>query len=174
MIRSLVQPFFGVSGYFRPPSGIQPMIRSLVSLFAALLVTAAIAGGPVSWTFTQATAADGSTVVQLKAVCEEGWHIYALTLPRDDGPFPTVIRLTNDPAFEMNAIREPEAEEVDDTNFGMKVRYHSGSPVFEVVVKRTTNEAFTVNGEVEFMCCNDRMCLPPNVVPFSVQIPAVK
>jgi hypothetical protein len=150
------------------------MIRSLVSLFAAMFATVVMAGGPVSWTFGQTVAADGSVVVQLKAVCEEGWHIYALTLPRDDGPFPTVIRLTNDPAFEIGATREPEAEEVDDPNFGMKVRYHSGSPVFEVVIKRTSNEALTVKGEVEFMCCNDRMCLPPSVVPFSVQIPATK
>lgn len=69
---------------------------------------------------------------------------------------------------------EPVPVEVEDPNFMMLVRYHGDDSVFRLPLKRLTKEAFTATGGVEFMCCNDRMCLPPVGVKFSVPFPAVK
>jgi thiol:disulfide interchange protein DsbD len=138
----------------------------------ALLASAA---GPISWRFASEQLADGRVLVQLTAVCEEGWHIYALTLPRDDGPLPTVVRNTGAGTYTVDGeVAEPAAEEVDDPNFGMKVRYHAGTATFTLPIKRLTDAAFEVTGEVEFMSCNDKTCLPPHIEKFVVLVPAVK
>lgn len=156
------------------------MHRTFLSALFALFLQGAFAGGPaaggpITWSFNAVTAADGSIQLALTATCEQGWHIYALTLPRDDGPFPTVIRMKNSPAYAVaGAIQEPPPEESDDPNFQMTVRYHTGHPSFTVPVKRLSNDAFELAGEVEFMACNDRTCLPPEIVKFSVPVPALK
>lgn len=151
------------------------MIRSL--LFFAFLLRAgfSVAGGPVSWAFSLGPEVNGQCEVLLTATCEEGWHLYALTLPRDDGPFPTEIRVQPDAAFELvGAPVEPTPIEVEDPNFQMLVRYHGHTSVFRVPVRRLSKDAFKVSGQVEYMCCNDKMCLPPVKVEFHVPIPAVK
>lgn len=140
-----------------------------------LLRTLFAAAGPVSWQFSSETTADGQVLVHLTAICEEGWHIYALTLPRDDGPLPTVIRNTGAGAYEVaGPVNEPAPEEVDDPNFGMRVRYHAGTVTFTLPIKRLTDQAFEVTGEVEFMSCNDHTCLPPRTEKFTVPIPVSK
>ncbi len=45
--------------------------------------------------------------------------MYALTLPRDDGPFPTVIAVTPSASFNPGAPVEPAPIEVEDPNFQM-------------------------------------------------------
>ena len=150
------------------------MQRSLLSILASLLVAIAFAGNPVSWTFATKETAAGQTVVTLQATWEEGWHLYALTLPREDGPFPTVIAVTPSAAFKAGTPVEPAPVEVEDSNFQMLVRYHGHVTEFTIPIERLSNDGFNVEGAVEYMCCNDKMCLPPVTVKFSVSFPAVK
>lgn len=143
-------------------------LPSILSLALPLLLQ-----GPVTWQFSSGPAEAERLEVRLEATCEPGWHIYALTLPREDGPLPTVVRVEPSPAFSVaGAVVEPRPQEVEDPNFGMLVRYHAGTVPFIIPIQRTTKEAFTVTGEVEFMVCNDKTCLPPMAVPFKVQVPA--
>ena len=129
--------------------------------------------GPVSWRFSATERTVDQVEVRLEAVCEPGWHIYALARPRADGPLPTEIRLEDGTGFRpMGPVVEPVPEEVEDPNFGMLVRYHADTVPFSLLLQRTSPEPFIVKGEVEFMVCNDKTCLPPTVVPFTVQVPA--
>jgi len=149
------------------------IFRSLVLM--TMLVVAhvpALAGGPITWSVDQVTTADGRVQVLLKATCEQGWHIYALTLPRDDGPIPTSVRVNTSPDFRAGAVTEPEPEMAYDPNFGMELRFHSNTVAFVLPIERVAGSPFTVSGEVEFMACNDKTCLPPVAVPFSVTVPA--
>lgn len=149
------------------------LTRSLALLVLLLTATVpAIAGGPITWSFEQVAAADGRVQVLLKATCEQGWHIYALTLPRDDGPIPTSVRVNTSPDYRAGAVVEPEPEMAYDPNFGMELRFHSNTVAFVVPIERVAGSPFTVTGEVEFMACNDKTCLPPVAVPFSVNVPA--
>jgi len=130
--------------------------------------------GPVTWSFASVQAANGSVLIELTAQLEMGWHIYATELPSDEGPIATTFRFTPSPAFAvLGELAEPKAEEHFDPNFEMTVRYHSDAPRFVLTVVPNTLEAFSVEGEVEFMVCNDKTCLPPTVVPFSVRIEPV-
>jgi len=147
--------------------------RPFALLFAALCSSlVAFAGGPVTWSFGPGVSADGRPQVLLKATCEDGWHIYALELPRDDGPIPTSVQVVASDQHRAGPVVEPAPETAYDPNFGMELRFHSGSTVFIVPVERLTDGAFTVSGQVEYMACNDKTCLPPAVVPFTVTVPA--
>ncbi len=140
--------------------------------FLALLQTPP--AGPVRWHFEAAAGPKDRVEVRLQATLEAGWHMYALELPRNDGPLPTVVRLHPGEGHKGTVeLHEPKPVEEMDPNFGMVVRHHSGQPVFRVVTRRTTDQAFQLSGEVEYMLCNDRTCLPPVAVPFTLEVPAV-
>ncbi|MEO8591326.1 MAG: protein-disulfide reductase DsbD N-terminal domain-containing protein [Flavobacteriales bacterium] len=132
--------------------------------------------GPVTWSFTSAPGDNGTFLIDVTAQVEKGWHLYATELPSDEGPIATSFRFTPSSDFQVvGTLSEPKPVERYDENFGMTVRYHSGNPHFILTVLPKANGPFTVEGEVEFMVCNDRTCLPPTVVPISVRVePLVK
>jgi DsbC/DsbD-like thiol-disulfide interchange protein len=151
------------------------MYRTLLILSSVLLSVLSFAGGPITWAFAADQVTDSTARITLTATCEEGWHLYALTLPRDDGPFPTIVRMDlSDHYVPAGGVIEPQPVEMEDPNFQMLVRYHTATSTFIVPMRRTSTKAVNVEGEVEYMCCNDKMCLPPVTVKFSVPLPAVK
>lgn len=154
------------------------MHRSTLVLFAfTALVIGAVAQGPaqkvpVAWSTSVETS---GSEVRLKATAhiDEGWHVYALTLPSDQGPLPTVFTFEGNRSYALeDGVVEPKPEEVEDPNFMMLVRHHSHDPVFVQKVARTGNEAFEVKATVEYMACNNSMCLPPVQVPLVFHVEA--
>ena len=139
-------------------------------LFATFL---SLGDPPVSWEFRSVVAANNEVVIGLTAHIESGWHIYATKLPSDEGPLPTVITITESEQAIVGELLEPEPVEQFDPNFAILVKHHSGDPEFQLKLTRRTREAFTVKGEVEYMACNDRTCLPPVAVPFTIEIAAI-
>ncbi|MBK9512186.1 MAG: hypothetical protein IPO05_00830 [Flavobacteriales bacterium] len=129
---------------------------------------------PVHWSFSAQRQADGSVAVHCDAVLDAGWHIYATVLPGNEGPIPTAVRILPSTGHgPASAIQEPIPMEEYDPNFAMVVRYHDGSPRFTTTVSPTVpSTSLIVKGEVEYMVCNDKTCLPPVIVPFEVTIEA--
>lgn len=140
---------------------------ALIGLLSVLVPS----GPPVSWSFTSAPMEDGTTSLQLTAHVDAGWHIYATQLENDLGPIPTTITIFPGDGFSTTgALSEPEPEEVYDPNFLMNVRYHSGEPVFVQRIAVSGSKPLVVEGEVEFMVCNDKTCLPPTSIPFRFEV----
>lgn len=141
---------------------------ALISLLSMLIPN----GPPVSWSFGSKPMADGTIAVQLTAHVDEGWHIYATKLENDLGPIPTTITVDQTEGLSsVGPLVEPEPEEVYDQNFQMNVRYHSGEPTFVQHLRSSGTEPAIVTGEVEYMVCNDKTCLPPTTVPFRLEVP---
>jgi hypothetical protein len=132
-------------------------------------------GAPVQWHFGAMAADDGQVLITFTALLEPGWHLYATDLPSDDGPLPTEFRFTEHGGYTVKVpLTEPDAVEEYDPNFMMVVRHHSGEPRFTMVVEPAGERAFNVVGEVEYMVCNDRTCLPPVVVPFDIAVETIE
>ncbi len=130
---------------------------------------------PVAWHAAAAATDDGKVMITITAEVETGWHIYAMELPADEGPLPTEFRFPESDAYKVSIpLTEPEPQEEFDQNFSMTVRHHSGTPQFTMLIERQSDSPFTVNGEVEYMVCNDRTCLPPVVVPITVEVGAIE
>ena len=143
-----------------------------ISFLLASVIALLQPKSPVAWSFSGQAQEDGRVRVSCVAQLEEGWHVYATVLPSDQGPIATSFRFEPSTAFTVvGAVSEPEAKEEYDPNFGMVVRYHGGAPAFEFLLQPTVQGPFTVKGEVEYMVCNDKTCLPPVAVAFAVEVP---
>lgn len=151
------------------------VLQSLLLGLCACCSGMAMAGGPVTWTFATKPAGNDTVQLLLTATCEQGWHIYALALPSDEGPLPTMVQVEPQAAFRLvGAPLEPKPVEAFDPNFGVAVRYHDGAITITQPLLRKTAQAFPVEGAVEYMACNDKTCLPPRTVTFTVDVPRSK
>ena len=122
---------------------------------------------PVSWTFQAEKAGEDAYILNATASIDEGWHVYGLELPSDDGPFPTYFEITENPDVEvLSAFTEPKPIKAYDPNFMMDLLYHEESVTFtaKVRVKSGINQ---VKGWLEYMVCNAERCLPPEQVDFA-------
>lgn len=149
-------------------------MKALIAIALAPFLIAP-ASAPVKWSFAAETLPNAQVRIDLKAAIETGWHVYATTLPSDEGPLPTVVVIDASEHFTLvGKVHEPEAEKAYDPNFAMDLWFHSGEPVFTQLIARKTTGAFTVTGSVEYMVCNDKTCLPPVNVPFTLEIPGLE
>jgi len=149
---------------------LRPILLFLIALFAmAGTQVQAQIQRPVKWTFTAEQKGAEATLV-LKARIDKGWHLYGQNIA-PGGPIPTSFKFTTDKNFSLTGkTSEPSAEEVYDPNFDMKVTYFADEAVFRQKVKLNTGESFVIRGSVEFMVCNDQMCLPPDEVEFEIPL----
>jgi hypothetical protein len=146
-------------------------MKSVLAQLLFLAPALALAQSPASWSFSSARDSSGAVVVELVATLDTGWHLYATELPSNEGPVPTSFRFTGSQAFTLSGpLQEPTPEEEYDPNFAMVVRYHGGTPRFRQKLVPVAPGPFTVNGELEYMVCNDITCLPPVVVPFTIPV----
>lgn len=61
---------------------------------------------------------------------------------------------------------ESKYEEV----FGIDVKFYNGTVDFVQIVKLKKNVKTTVSGTIEYMVCNDKECMPPQTISFSVKL----
>ncbi len=142
---------------------------SLLTFFAHAQFGMSQAPEPVKW--STSTSVDGEYVVlEVKASIEEGWHLYSQFL-EDGGPIPTTFTLLDTLGdYELvGSWEEGEPHLEFDPNFDMELAFFSNEAVFTAKLLPTAEE-FSITGELEFMVCNDEMCLPPTIVDFSATV----
>jgi DsbC/DsbD-like thiol-disulfide interchange protein len=126
---------------------------------------------PVKWSFSAKKLSDGNYEIHLTAAIQSGWHIYSQTTP-DGGPIPTAITFSKNPLLTLSgtAKEEGKMEQHNEPLFGVDVKQFSNKVDFVQTVKLKNNAKTNVNGSVEYMVCNDKQCLPPKTVEFSVSL----
>jgi hypothetical protein len=105
------------------------------------------------------------------AKIEKGWHVYAAHLPHpNEGPLPTEFIYSASSSFQLKGLVLEGAGIVKmDEAFGVNVKYFDTQAVFKQVIAKNTNEPFNCSGTINYMVCNDQMCIPLEY-PFSIQI----
>jgi thiol:disulfide interchange protein DsbD len=145
---------------------------SFFFLLFILDVVSAQVLNPVKWSFSKKELGGPEYELLFKAKIDQGWHLYSQDIP-EGGPVRTSFSIVKSPHFELiNAVHEPKPEEEYDPNFEMKLKYFSHEAIFRQKMKRLSGEPFTIKGALEFMCCNDEQCLPPNEVDFQFEFAA--
>jgi thiol:disulfide interchange protein DsbD len=126
---------------------------------------------PVSWSFFKSEIKNGNVELSFKADIDEGWHLYSQHLP-EGGPIPTSFSFEKDSLnFELiGEVREPDPIKEYDPNFEMELLFFGKEAVFTQKIKILSQDTFTIKGSLEFMVCNDKMCLPPEVVEYKFYI----
>jgi thiol:disulfide interchange protein DsbD len=137
----------------------------LVSFFSAR----SQAQNPVNWiaSYKSLSATEGEIIVT--AIIEKGWHTYSQKAT-DDGPLATTFSFSESKQYQLlGKMEESPAHEEFDQAFGAKVSMFSDKAEFKQKVKLNGKGPVNIAFKVEFMCCNNTMCLPPKTVDLTVK-----
>jgi len=145
-------------------------MKYLLSAFTLLSSVAyfAQAQNPVTWK-TNYTRSGEAGVITITAAIEKGWHMYSQRAT-DAGPVPTSFTFTPSKNYQLDGKTiESETHEEFDQAFDAKLFSFTDKAEFSQKIKLNANAGFNIPIKVEFMVCNDRMCLPPRTVELSVR-----
>ena len=142
----------------------------ILALFSAFGSRAQL--NPVTWSFSATKVADKTYEIHMKATIQDGWHLYSQKQPEDDIPFPTTFTIKANPLIKLDGkIREVGKMEVmKDAALGVSANQYSNSVDFVQKIKLKSIAKTNFTGNVEYQTCDDKKCLPPKTVNFSVAI----
>jgi len=125
---------------------------------------------PVKWTYTAKKISDKMYEVHMNAVLDNKWHIYAQEA--GEGPEPTSFIFTPNPLVKLDGkVKEVGTlEKSYDPNFKSTLKYYSNKVGFVQRVKLKSTATTVLKGTISYMVCDDKKCLPPKEVPFSVKL----
>ena len=125
---------------------------------------------PVKWSFKVEQTKPGEATLVLTARADKGWHVYSQDIP-PDGPLPTTFTFKKSNDFErIGKVTESKPIMEDDPMFKMVLKYFADKAVFKQQVKILSKKDFVIKGTVNFMCCDDKQCLPPTDVYFEFRL----
>ena len=123
---------------------------------------------PVTWKIHLDDTGASEKSIVFTATADKGWHLYDMNLP-EGGPISTSFTFETLTGAEL--IGTPTASvaptTVYDEQFAMNLRWYPGTASFTQKFKVTDAATFKMEGQIEFMACNDETCLPPDQIDFS-------
>jgi DsbC/DsbD-like thiol-disulfide interchange protein len=148
-------------------------MKKIFLLITAFVITAgayAQIETPVKWSYAAKKISNTEAVVLLKATIQNGWHIYSANL-KDGGPIKTSFTFSPSKEYALvGKVSEPAPLTKYEKAFSMNVTYFENSVVFQQKIKLKSAKATVVKGQLEYMTCNDKKCLPPDDVDFSIPL----
>lgn len=128
---------------------------------------------PVTWTFRSEHVSGNEHTLVLSAVIRPGWHMYSQHM-EEGGPLPT--RVSFDPNDRYTLAGTTTEKGIASTHYNslyeMDITWLSDSASYRQRI-RLTGATCTVTGTIEYMTCNDNICIPARE-DFSITIPSPK
>ena len=149
------------------------LLTSLL-LLSALFTQAQILE-PVKWKFEVEKISDTEALLKATATIDKGWHLYSqfMTLTPDQfGPEVTVFTFNKNPNIKLLGKVEEKGkltEEITPLFDNILVRFFSDKVTFIQKVQ-VMAEQTVVTGNVYYMVCDDKQCLPPDEKEFSFKL----
>jgi thiol:disulfide interchange protein DsbD len=127
---------------------------------------------PVQWTYTAKKIADKTYEVHLTATIQNTWHLYSQLQPADAINQPTEIIFKKNPLIAMDGkIKEVGKMELfKDEKLKISANQYANKVDFVQKVKLKSNTKTNLVGSVEYQTCDDRKCLPPKKIDFTVAL----
>jgi len=124
---------------------------------------------PVKWSYAAKKINKDEAVLFIKATIDEGWHLYSQTV-KEGGPVKTTFTFPPSTLYSLiGKTSEPTPITRYEKVSSMNVSFFEHEAIFQQKVKLKAGQA-TVKGTLNYMTCNDKQCLPPEDVEFSVDI----
>jgi len=113
---------------------------------------------PVKWQFS----INEKSEIVFQASIDKGWHLYDMNLP-EGGPISTEFSFEKIEGAELvgKVLAVSKAVTQYDRQFEMELRWFETSARFIQKFKITNPDKFKIIGEVTYMACDSRRCLPP-------------
>lgn len=125
----------------------------------------------VSWTNTTKKIGDKKYEVRITATIAGNYHLYA-QVAGVEGPVATSFSFVPNPLLTLLGKPLEEGKKISkmEEAWDGKVNFYEKTVTFVQVVTAKTKAKTSLNGKIEFMVCNDELCLPPSEVPIKVAI----
>jgi len=132
------------------------------------------AQSPVSWSFSAQHVQDDEYDLYFTATIGQGWNVYSMYLPNEDGPVATSINFESTHQKTVGKATEsaskPEYKKSGhDETFDMQLTKYKHDLTLVQRVK-CSDVSKPVKGFVTYMTCNDERCLPPTDPEFSIDL----
>jgi thiol:disulfide interchange protein DsbD len=172
MLISKTEAFNSVNLYHTLKTSDMKQLLVMVGLLfsVSILTINAQQQEPVKWKFEVKKINNYEAQVIATATIEEGWKLYGLAVP-ENGPFATNLVFEEGETYRpLKEVKEvtPSTTKHDEV-FDMEVPFFKKTATISQNV-RLTKFPVVIKGYVEFMCCNDEMCLPPTEVEFTLEV----
>lgn len=148
------------------------MKRTIILSLLLVLVCLVKAQSPVTWQYTATKTGPGQFEVHLKAIIQEGWHVYAQDQPEDAIAVPTAIKFTGNPVLTLKGKPKEQGEKqhFKDSELGISAWQYANKVEFVQKVTLKVRGKTNLNGSITFQACTDEKCLPPATIDFSVHL----
>jgi DsbC/DsbD-like thiol-disulfide interchange protein len=147
------------------------IFTTLILLFIGTAVMAQ-SKTKVSWTYTAKKIADKKYELRLTAAIQNGWHLYSQNLDADAIALPTTVKFNKNPLLVMQGKIKEQGKLIAEYDKATQSnsKYYKDKVEYVQVVTLKAKAKTSVSGEVEFMVCDDKSCLPPSKIPFTIAI----
>jgi len=143
----------------------------LIAFCLVVIGASAQLQNPVIWSFTSKKIDATTYELHMTANIDHGWHIYTIDHTADIG-VATSVNLKNNPlataSGKLKIVGKPV--QMKDPSTGEMVKFYENKVDIVQVVKLKSPVKTTFSGEVEFMACDDKQCLPPTTKEFKIAL----
>ncbi len=125
----------------------------------------------VTWIFSSKKIAEKKIEVSITATIAGDYHLYAQDAGVE-GPIPTKISFLPNPLLTLEGKTIERGKKISkvESAWDGKVNFYNKTVTFVQIVSAKTKAQTMLNGNIEFMVCNDDLCLPPSEVTFKIAI----
>jgi thiol:disulfide interchange protein DsbD len=145
------------------------MKKIFFTLIALIFLSASYAQilNPVRFDYSVVKKGADLYEVHIKTLLEPRWHIYSVKNP-EGGAEATKIKVNE--GNSIGATREiGKLKTIFDKEFKVNQKFYEGAVDFVQVVKLKQGDR-KVTGNITYMICNDKQCLPPKDVEFKIKL----
>lgn len=127
---------------------------------------------PIKWSYQIEQSSPGEATLVMTAHIDKKWHLYSQYIQKDkEGPIATSFNFEKSNNYELvGKVSEPKGIEENDPMFNMVIKYFVDKAAFGQKIRILSPKPFAIKGTIEFMCCDDKQCLPPAEVEFSFDL----
>jgi DsbC/DsbD-like thiol-disulfide interchange protein len=125
---------------------------------------------PVKWSYAAKRLKNNEAVILLRATIQDGWHIYSQNV-KDGGPIKTSFTFAPSKEYALaGKTAEPTPITKYEDAFKMNVSYFENTVTFQQKIKLKSDKVTAIKGQLEYMTCNNKKCLPPADVDFAIPL----
>jgi len=128
---------------------------------------------PVTWSYKVIPGNKPEVVLHIDADIAPGWHIYSLNL-KPGGPMPTRFTFDQQKGYSLVGKTHEEGNAVRyyDKLYEMEITWYANKVGYtqHLIVNQETT---SIKGVVEYMVCNDHICIPVEE-EFNVKLEGIK
>lgn len=124
----------------------------------------------VTWTANYKSLSATEGEITIVATIDKDWHTYSQQA-NNAVPFPTLFSFKESKDYQLSGKTEEKNAHVEfDAALGEKLLVFTDKAEFKQKVKLNTKGSHTVLFTVEYISCDNKMCLPPTTKDLSVKI----